>query len=190
MITPISSTCIYHVSSNIPKAERATQRKIARRRDGRATQRLRRVIAIIVTGPAAGVTTPAKPADDRTKQNWIFISDDNATRSSPPLLCFPLQQASGPAKPLPLFLFLFLSLILSFSLAFLFISHLPLLLHLCHYCFVATRMHTRPCERYHVCAPYPFPSNKTVHRLWIRDWLLFRKYNAPTDCEGRGTGRI
>ena len=106
----------------------------------------------------------------------------------PPLLCFPLQQASVQQNPflsfsssLSLSFSLSLSLILSFSLAFLFISHLPLLLHLCHYCFVATRMHTHVRVRvYRVCAPYPFPSNKTVHRLWIRDWLLFRKYNAPT----------
>lgn len=82
---------------------RTIQGKIARRKDERAIRRLPRVIAIIVTGPAAGVTTPAQPADDRTKQNWIFINDDNVTRSSPPPLCFPLQRTLSPAKP-PFFL--------------------------------------------------------------------------------------
>jgi len=137
-VASINSTCF--IMFRVISEGRATQGKIAKRGNGWTAQRLLRVIAIIVTGPAAGVTTPAEPANGWTKQNWIFISDDNAIRSSPPLLCFPLQQALGsseiPSSP---------SLSLSLSLSFLFISHLPLLLHLCHYCFECTHVRDIAC---------------------------------------------
>lgn len=121
--------------------DRTTQGKIVRY--DLVVRWLLRIITIIVTGPAAEDTTSAEPVDGRTKQNWIFISDDNVTRSYPPLLCFSLQQALGPANPSA-----FLSLSLSHSLALpvssAFAPSLPL--------SVVTRMHTHSCARYAACA--------------------------------------
>lgn len=66
-IDPIDPTCF--IMFRIIPEDRAAQGEISKRGDERAVRRLPRVIAIIVTGPAAGVTTSAEPANGRTKQN-------------------------------------------------------------------------------------------------------------------------
>lgn len=147
---------LYHVPYNIERHgdEREEEGEISKR----GGRRLRRVIVIIVTGPAARVTTSAGACPmvepSRTEYSLAMIMPYD-----PLPLHFVFRCSTGfalvQAQTLSPSLFIYLSISLFLSPAHLAPSVRP---HRWRCYFAATRMQAR------VCVPYPFPSNKTMHR--------------------------